>query len=49
MRAEFNRLVKFAPGGIRDDEATKMQKFRDGLNLDCSWMFKVWRLLLLGT
>ena len=32
--AEFNRLVKFAPGGIRDDEATKMQKFRDGLNLD---------------
>ena len=32
--AELNRLVKFAPGGIRDDEATKMQKFRDGLNLD---------------
>ena len=32
--AKFNCLVKFARGGIRDDEATKMQKFRDGLNLD---------------
>ena len=32
--AEFNRLVKFSPGAIRDDEATKMQKFRGGLNLD---------------
>ena len=32
--AEFNGLVKFAPGGIRDDEATKMQKFRGGPNLD---------------
>ena len=32
--AEFNRLVKFALDGIRDGKATKMQKFRDGLDLD---------------
>ena len=32
--AEFNRLMKFAPGGIRDQELTNIQKFRDGLNLE---------------
>ena len=32
--AEFNRLVKFTPDGIRDNERTKMQKFRDGMNLE---------------
>ena len=32
--SEFNRLIKFAPEGIRDHEQTKMQKFRDGLNPD---------------
>ena len=32
--AEFSRLVKFTPTGIKDNEATKMQKFRDGLNLE---------------
>ena len=32
--AEFNRLVKFTPEGIKDNERTKMQKFRDGMNLD---------------
>ena len=26
--------MKFATGRIKDDEATKMQKFRDGLSLD---------------
>ena len=29
---KFNRLVKFAPEGIRDREEIKTQKFRDGLN-----------------
>ena len=29
---EFNRLLKFAPKGIRDQERIKIQKFRDGLN-----------------
>ena len=32
--AEFNRLMKFAPAGIEQDEETKVQKFRDGLNLE---------------
>ena len=32
--AEFNRLMKFAPAGIKQDEETKVQKFRDGLNLE---------------
>ena len=32
--AEFSKLVKFTPTGIKDNEATKMQKFRDGLNLE---------------
>ena len=31
---EFNWLIKFAPEGIRDHEQTKIQEFRDGLNLD---------------
>ena len=32
--AEFNRLMKVALEGIRDQELTKIQKFRDGLNLE---------------
>ena len=32
--AEFNRLMKFALAGIRQDEETKVQKFRDGLNME---------------
>ena len=32
--AEFNRLMKFSPTGIREDEETKVQKFKDGLNLE---------------
>ena len=32
--AEFNRLMKFSPAGIKQDEETKVQKFRDGLNLE---------------
>ena len=31
--AEINRLMKFALTRIREDEETKVQKFRDGLNL----------------
>ena len=33
-QAEFNRLEKFAPEGFRDQERTKIQKFRDGLSLE---------------
>ena len=32
--AEFNHLVKFTPPGIWDSEGTKLQRFRDGLNLE---------------
>ena len=32
--AEFNRLMKFALEGIRDQEMMKIQKFRDGLSLE---------------
>ena len=32
--AEFNRLVKFTPKGIRDNGRAKMQKFQDRLNLE---------------
>ena len=31
---DFNRLVKFSHGRIRDNERTKIQKFRDGLSLE---------------
>ena len=30
---EFNRLIKFTPPEIKDNERTRVQKFRDGLNL----------------
>ena len=32
--AEFNKLIRFVPEGIRDHERTKIKKFRDGLNLE---------------
>ena len=32
--AEFNRLVKFVPQEIRNSEGTKIQWFRNGLNLE---------------
>ena len=32
--AEFNKLIRFIPEGIRDHERTKIKKFRDGLNLE---------------
>ena len=32
--AEFNCFMKFAPKGTWDNERTKMQKFRDSLNLE---------------
>ena len=31
---EFNHLVKFVPQEIRNSEGTKIQQFRDGLNLE---------------
>ena len=34
--AGFNQLVKFTPEGIRNNEKTMMQKFRDGMNLESS-------------
>ena len=32
--AEFTRLVKFVPQELRNSERTKIQRFRDGLNLE---------------
>ena len=32
-KMEFNRQIKFTPPGIKDNERTRVQKFRDGLNL----------------
>ena len=32
--AEFNKLVKFTPEGIRDSDRAKIQKFKDGLNVE---------------
>ena len=32
--AEFNCLVKFVPQEVRNSERTKIQRFRDGLNLE---------------
>ena len=32
--SEFNKLVKFTPEGIRDSDRAKIQKFKDGLNVE---------------
>ena len=46
--AEFNRLVKLTPEGIRDNERTKMQKFRDGMNLELRLDVRGYEVTTLG-
>ena len=46
---EFNRLVKFAPEGIRDHEGIKIYKFRDGLNPELRHDIRGFELTRLGS
>jgi len=46
--AEFNHLVKFTPPGIRDSEETKLQRFRDGLNLELQHDIQGFEMTTLG-
>ena len=45
---EFNHLIKFTPQGIRDSERTKIQRFRDGLNLELQHYVKGFEVDTLG-
>ena len=42
--AEFNRLLRFAGVGYRDNETMKLQKFQDGLNPDLRHAVKTFEL-----
>ena len=45
---EFNRLVKFTPEGIGDNKRTKMQKFKDCLNLELQLDVRGYEVTTLG-
>ena len=46
--AEFNRLLRFAGVGYREDEMMKMQKYQDGLNPDLRHAVKSFELTTLS-
>ena len=46
---EFNRLLRFAGVGYRDDETMKLQKFQDRLNPDLRHIVKTFELTTLST
>ena len=45
--AEFNRLLRFAGVGYREDELMKVQKFQDGLSPDLRHAVKTFELTTL--
>ena len=47
-KAEFNRLLRFAGVGYREDEKMKMQKLQDGLSPDLRHAVKTFELTTLS-